>query len=134
VAWADAGPIAQIVWWQADSWRAVKGSPLEGGVSTGAAQYERGEGAKLLHGGGVFFSGVLGIAVRLAGDGLGGLGACGARTRGGGRRNGLGLEFGRFRFVEIEIPTLHNVGEEWGTCKRNTKARARGQSDADAEE
>ena len=54
---------------------------------------------------------------RLAGDGLGGLGACVAQARGGWRGNGLGLEFGRFRFVEIEIPTLHNVGEEWAPVK-----------------
>jgi hypothetical protein len=36
----------------------VKGNVLEAGVSTGAEWYESEEGAKLLHEGCVFFSGV----------------------------------------------------------------------------
>jgi hypothetical protein len=62
-AWADAGPIAQLVWRGAGGNRVVKGNVLGGGGSTGAEWYEPWEAAKLLHGGGVFFSGVQGCVV-----------------------------------------------------------------------
>ena len=64
-AWADAGPIAQLVWRRAGGHRVVKGNVLGGGVSTGAEWYESWEAAKLLHADGVFFSGVAGVRVAL---------------------------------------------------------------------
>jgi hypothetical protein len=88
--------------------RVVKGNVLGMGLVRARRSTSVGRGRKYCTGAVFSFQGC-----RRDDDGLGGLGACWAQARGGWRGNGLGLRLGRFRFLEIEIPTLRNGGEEW---------------------
>jgi cyclohexa-1,5-dienecarbonyl-CoA hydratase len=122
-AWADAGPIAQIVWRCADWRRVVKGNVLGGGVSTGTEWYERGEGAKLLHGGGVFFAGVTGSRAPPIPTGLADWEHVGASA--------WRVAWERAR-LSSESPHPRRNGEEWGARKSygNDKSKRAGRMPA----